>query len=95
VAAQSYTVRASRTGPAGLKELIVTIINVSSADTVDFKSDLDRIVAMSVIGDTRSAPGITAIAAGQIAGTVFTAPAVLAWANDDADLVVVGPSITP
>ena len=93
--AQTYTVRASRTGPAGLKELLVSLINVSTGDTVDFAADFDRIVAVSVIGDTRAAPGIVAVAGGQIAGTVFTIPASLNWAKDDADLVVIGPSITP
>jgi hypothetical protein len=71
--------------------MIAALIKVTAADTVDFAADFGKVIAASIIGDTKGVPAITAIAGGSIAGTVVTLPA--GYLNDDLDLVVIGSSL--
>ncbi|HEV8670991.1 MAG TPA: hypothetical protein VGS01_09690 [Candidatus Limnocylindria bacterium] len=92
MAALSYASRIARKGASGIQQMIASVVKANAADTVDFGADFAKVTAASIIGDTKSVPGITAIAGGAIAGTVITLPA--GYVNDDIDLVVVGPALT-
>ena len=90
--ALSYTSRGVRKGVGGMQQATVSLVKANAADTVDVAADFARVVAASIIGDSRNVPAITAIAGGSIAGTVITLPA--GYVNDDVDLMVIGPSIS-
>lgn len=87
--AQPYTSRIARKGAGGLQEMIATVVKTTAADTVDFAADFAKVIAASIVADTKGVPAITAI--GVIAGTVVTIPA--GYANDDLDMIVIGPAL--
>jgi hypothetical protein len=90
MASQPYVSQKRRQGVGGNTQLLATLVKVTAADTTDFGSDLTKVTACSIIGDSKNAPAITAIAGGSIAGSVVTWPA--GYANDDLDVLVIGPS---
>lgn len=93
MAQQSYTIRASRTGVGGLRELLVSVFKTSALDTVDFSADLAKVTAAAVVADTRNAPAISTANLG-LATTVVTLQAGTNYVNDDVDLFVIGPALS-
>jgi hypothetical protein len=91
VAALAYTKRFSRQGANGVIEVLASVIKATAADTVDFASDVTKVQGAAIISDTKNAPGAPVIPA--FATTIVTVPA--GYANDDMDMIVVGPGIAP
>jgi len=89
MAAQPYNKRFARSGAGGVQVMYASLLKVSAADTVDFGADFAKVIAASVVADTKNAPAITAVAG--LAGSVVTIPA--GYLNDDIDLVVIGPAL--
>lgn len=87
--AQPYTSRFVRRGAGGLQQMFASAVKVTAGDTIDFGPDFAKVIAASIVGDTKNAPAIAAIAG--VAGTVVTLAG--AYANDDIDMVVIGPAL--
>jgi len=71
--------------------MIAALIKITAGDTVDFAADFGKVIAASIVGDTKGVPAITPIAGGSIAGTVVTLPA--GYLNDDLDLMIIGSAL--
>jgi hypothetical protein len=94
VTIKSYEIRYSRTGVAGLKEMLVTVYNASTGDTVSFGSDLSRIESAAIVARSNNIIAVSVLASTATTSNNVCLPAGSSLAGDDFDMIVVGPALS-
>ena len=91
--AKSYSIEYRRQGIAGLTEIVATVYNVSTTDTISFGNDLNAIYAAIILQRTNATPSVVSVlASGAFTSNNICLPSVASLAGDNVRLYVVGPA---
>ena len=90
MAQKSYTVRYERQGLAGQNQMVITVYNATTADTVSI-TELAAITDLRYVGINNAAPAITSVASTAFTSRTFTIPSTPSIGPGGAfDLFVIG-----